>query len=144
MREERQAHTQSLLSLALRFQPRSRPFVWLLARTWIRKNTDCFAVYNRMEIWKCWLSQRGEIGVPGENLFEQGKNQYQTQATYGLASGTQQHKCNAGGLFLAFHLQLTWKKRPRLLQALTKQTYMWEQIVMSQFEFLTRPTLLVY
>ena len=27
------------------FQPRSRPFVWLLARTWIRKNTDCFAVY---------------------------------------------------------------------------------------------------
>ena len=26
------------------FQPRSRPFVWLLARTWISKNTDCFAV----------------------------------------------------------------------------------------------------
>ena len=25
--------------LALCFQPRSRPFVWLLARTWIRKNT---------------------------------------------------------------------------------------------------------
>ena len=23
----------------------ARPFVWLLARTWIRKNTDCFAVY---------------------------------------------------------------------------------------------------
>ena len=35
----------SVPSLALRFQPRSRPFVWLLARTWIRKNTDCFAVY---------------------------------------------------------------------------------------------------
>ena len=35
----------SLPSLALCFQPRSRPFVWLLARTWIRKkNTDCFAV----------------------------------------------------------------------------------------------------
>ena len=34
----------SLLSLTLRFQPRSRPFVWLLARTWIRKNTDCFGV----------------------------------------------------------------------------------------------------
>ena len=35
----------SLPSLTLRqFQPRSRPFVWLLARTWIRKNTDCFAV----------------------------------------------------------------------------------------------------
>ena len=33
-------------SLALCFQPRSRPFVWLLARTWIRKNTDCFAVYQ--------------------------------------------------------------------------------------------------
>ena len=27
------------------FQPCSRPFVWLLARTWIRKNRDCFAVY---------------------------------------------------------------------------------------------------
>ena len=34
----------SLPSLALCFQPRSRPFVWLLARTWIRKNTDCYAV----------------------------------------------------------------------------------------------------
>ena len=32
-------------SLALRFQPQSRPFVWLLARTSIRKNTGCFAVY---------------------------------------------------------------------------------------------------
>jgi len=31
-------------SLTLRFQPRSRPFVWLLVLTWIRKNTDCFAV----------------------------------------------------------------------------------------------------
>ena len=35
----------SLPSLALCFQPRSRPFVWLLACTWIRKNKDCFAVY---------------------------------------------------------------------------------------------------
>ena len=35
----------SLPSLALCFQPHSRPFVWLLARTWIRKNTHCFAVY---------------------------------------------------------------------------------------------------
>ena len=35
----------SLSSLALCFQPRSRPFVWLLTRTWIRKNTDCFAIY---------------------------------------------------------------------------------------------------
>ena len=35
----------SLPSLALCFQRRSRPFVWLQARTWIRKNTDCFAVY---------------------------------------------------------------------------------------------------
>ena len=32
------------LTRALCFQPCSRPFVWLLARTWIRKNTDCFAV----------------------------------------------------------------------------------------------------
>ena len=30
--------------VSLCFQPRSRPFVWLLAHTWIRKNTDCFAV----------------------------------------------------------------------------------------------------
>ena len=36
----------SLPSLALYFQPRSRPFVWLLARIWIRKNKDCFAVYE--------------------------------------------------------------------------------------------------
>ena len=33
-------------NLALCFKPRSTPFVWLLARTWIRKNTDCFAVYK--------------------------------------------------------------------------------------------------
>ena len=33
-----------LPSLAHCFQPRSRPFVLLLARTWIRKNTDCLAV----------------------------------------------------------------------------------------------------
>ena len=32
--------------LPLCLQPRSRPFVWLLACTWIRKNTDCFAVYR--------------------------------------------------------------------------------------------------
>ena len=31
---------ESLPSLALRFQPRSRRFVWLFARTWIRKNTN--------------------------------------------------------------------------------------------------------
>ena len=36
----------SLTSLALCFQPSSTPFVWLLARTWIRKNTECFAVYT--------------------------------------------------------------------------------------------------
>ena len=41
------ASQTSLPSLALCFQPRSRPFVWLLALTWIRKNTDCFAVYKR-------------------------------------------------------------------------------------------------
>ena len=26
-----------------------QPFVWLLAHTWIRKNTDCFAVYSLLE-----------------------------------------------------------------------------------------------
>ena len=31
-------------SLALCFQPRSWPFVWLFTRTWILKNTDCFTV----------------------------------------------------------------------------------------------------
>ena len=40
----------SLPGLALCFQPCSRPFVWLLARTWIRKNTDCFAVYLCSEV----------------------------------------------------------------------------------------------
>ena len=28
------------------FQPRSRHFVWLPTRIWIRKKTDCFAVYQ--------------------------------------------------------------------------------------------------
>ena len=44
MHEAREPH-MPFPSLALHFQPRSRPFVWLLARTWIRKNTGCFAVY---------------------------------------------------------------------------------------------------
>ena len=35
---------ESLPSLALCFQPRCRPFVWLLACTWMRNNKDCFAV----------------------------------------------------------------------------------------------------
>ena len=42
--EEEAVVGTSLPSLALCFQPRSRPFVWLLAHTWIRKNADCFAV----------------------------------------------------------------------------------------------------
>ena len=66
-----------------------------------------------MIVWKCGnvgFRREGEIGVPEKkNPFEQGNNQYQTQPTYGLASGTQQHKYKAGGLFLAFQLQLTWK-----------------------------------
>ena len=33
------------VSHALCFQPRSRPVVWLLAHTGIRKNTDCFTIY---------------------------------------------------------------------------------------------------
>ena len=37
---------------------RSRPFVWLLARTWIRKNTDCFAVYEN-GILTLFLKGRG-------------------------------------------------------------------------------------
>ena len=53
-REARKPHTsvrrvrrESLPSLALCFQPRSRPFVGCsrIARTWIRRNTDCLAVY---------------------------------------------------------------------------------------------------
>ena len=55
-------------------------------------------------------AERGRLEYLGKNLFEQGKNQHQTQPTYGLASATQQHKCKASGLFLAFHLQLTRKR----------------------------------
>ena len=40
----------SLASLALCFQPRSIPFVWLLPCTWIRKSTDCFAVYHNRAV----------------------------------------------------------------------------------------------
>ena len=43
MRREKKTPLASLPSLALCFQFRSRPFVWLIARTWISKNTDCFA-----------------------------------------------------------------------------------------------------
>ena len=39
----------SLPSHAVRFQPRYRPFVWLLARTSIGKNTICFAVYFALQ-----------------------------------------------------------------------------------------------
>ena len=61
-REAREPHTPacevlaSLPSLSLCFQPRSRPFVWLLARTWIRKNTNCFAVYSRARSGTPWGS----------------------------------------------------------------------------------------
>ena len=49
----------SLPSLALWCQPHSRPFVWLLARTWIRKNKDCFTVYNGLnELPEMRLSNR--------------------------------------------------------------------------------------
>ena len=43
----------SLPSFALRFQPHSRHFVWLLAGTWIHKNTHCFVVYHR-----CWFTDK--------------------------------------------------------------------------------------
>ena len=65
-------------------------------------------VLQSMIVWKFGnvsFRREGRSEYLGENLFEQGKNQYQT-----LAFGTQQHKCKASGLFLAFHLQLTWKK----------------------------------
>ena len=42
-RAKRLASLQTFLQTFF-FQPRCRPFVWLLPRTWIRKNTDCFAV----------------------------------------------------------------------------------------------------
>ena len=53
-------HTASLPSFALRFQPHSRSFVWLLARTWIRKNTDRFAIY--VQAW-CTYKVIGETVV---------------------------------------------------------------------------------
>ena len=43
--DKRKKKRRSLPSFALCFHPRSRPFVWLLESTWIRKNTECFAVY---------------------------------------------------------------------------------------------------
>ena len=135
--------TRSLPSLALRFQPCTRPFVWLLARTWIRKNTDCFAVYDRTEIWKCWFPQRREIGVPGEKPFWTRKEPTSNSTTYGLASGTSNISVMRVVSFLPSTCSLLGK-RPRFFQAPKKQTYLWGQIVMSQFEFLTRPKLLVH
>ena len=80
-------------------------------------------VLQSMTVWKfgnVGFRREGRSEYRGKNLFEQGKNQYQTQATYGLASVTQQHKCNAGGLFLAFHLQLTWKKKAQTFASANK------------------------
>ena len=36
-----------LPSFTLHLQHRPRPFVWLFARTWLLKNTGCFAVYAK-------------------------------------------------------------------------------------------------
>ena len=44
---------------------RKRPFVWLLARTWIRKNTDCFAVYREFKL----LYFRNETCFGAGNLY---------------------------------------------------------------------------
>ena len=52
------AWRKSLKREFLCFQPRPTPFVWLLARTWIHKNTDCFAVYWRSELWLATLVSR--------------------------------------------------------------------------------------
>ena len=59
---------RSLPSLAHCFQPCFRPSVWLLARTWIRKNTDCFAVYAEITDFMCeqkpypvWFSPRRKV-----------------------------------------------------------------------------------
>ena len=59
----------SLQSRSL-FQPRSRPFLWLLPRTqaWIRKNTDCFAVYSKNENRINWYGWPNKI-TAGLNLF---------------------------------------------------------------------------
>ena len=59
----------SLPSLTLCFQPRSRSFVWLPARTWIRKNTDCFAVYFAIGLAEGvpWIVDFVENGESGEN-----------------------------------------------------------------------------
>ena len=56
---EKSVFLASLPSLTLRFQPRSRPFVWLFALTWIHKNTDCFAVYVPQEPDKCKCCETG-------------------------------------------------------------------------------------
>ena len=47
VRVARDPHTPVSPLIALCFQARSRPFVWLLARTWIRKSTD-------RTVWETW------------------------------------------------------------------------------------------
>ena len=76
------------VSHALCFQPRSRPVVWLLAHTGIRKNTDCFAIYFKnnaqetylfvSDLWFCHLHvisllTLSSIAIEGKELAKLNK-----------------------------------------------------------------------
>ena len=73
----------SLPCLALCFQLRSRPFVWLLARTWIRKNT-VLQSNNWCVIWNTVWCQGPRRGrplpplLPPPQLFEKKKKKRNT------------------------------------------------------------------
>ena len=68
MEDQKLVFLASLPSLVLCFQPRSTPFVWLLARTWIRKNTDCFAVYSRLILMFSFLKGCQQSGVKSSHV----------------------------------------------------------------------------
>ena len=73
----------SLPSLALCFQPCSRPFVWLLTHTWICKNTDCFAVYQGKNEKSHLLSGKGQSVMSSNNkLYFMTTNDFSDAASY--------------------------------------------------------------
>ena len=65
-----------------------------------------------MEIWKCWFSQRGgNRSTWGKtSLNKERTNNKLNPLMVSLLGPSNILKCKASGLFLALHLQLTWKK----------------------------------
>ena len=70
-------------------------------------------VLQSMMVWKF-----GNVGFRGGSRSTCGKTSLNKERTniklnplmVSLLGGAQQHKCKASGLFLTFHLHLTWKK----------------------------------